>query len=129
MISYVCVLIASLLPIVWIAVAKIKSGFQIEDNKNPREFLSRSKGVALRAKWAQDNAWESFAPFAAAVIIAHLCQVGGERIDMIAILFIIIRILHGICYLTDRAKARSIVWFMGIGCNVALYILSFMNLR
>ncbi len=121
-------MIASLLPIVWVVVAKVKSGYGIEDNKNPREFLDRSKGVALRAKWAQDNAWESFAPFAAAVIIAHYCQVDATRIDLIASLFIVMRIFHGLSYLADNSKTRSIVWFIAMSCNVTLYILSFVQL-
>ena len=129
MTSFICVFIASLLPILWIAISKIKAGFQIKNNHNPREFLSQSSGVALRAKWAQENAWESFAPFAAAVIIAHLCQVDQNHLSLLAIVFIVARLLHGVFYLTDKAGARSIVWLIGIGCNITLYILSFINMN
>ena len=128
MTSFVCVLIASLLPLLWVVIAKVKSGFQIKNNGNPREFLSQSSGVALRAKWAQENAWESFAPFAAAVIIAHICQVNESDISLLAVIFIVARLLHGVCYLVDKATMRTIVWSVAIGCNIALYILSFIKI-
>jgi len=123
-ISFYCVLIASLLPIVWVGYAKITAGFTVRDNANAPEFLSKVKGKSQRAKWAQNNSWEAFAPFAAAVIIAHLCHVEQKLIDCISILFIVMRILFGFFYIYNKPTLRTLTWTVGIGCCISLYYLS-----
>jgi uncharacterized MAPEG superfamily protein len=123
-IAYFCVLIASILPIVWVGYAKIVSGFTMKDNFTPRELLEKCTGKARRAKWAQENSWEAFAPFAAAVIIAAQCGVLQSTLDSIAMVFVAMRILFGIFYIADQASLRSLVWFAGMGCNFTLYYLA-----
>ena len=71
-IAYWCVLVAALLPIVWAGAAK--SGIKGYDNARPREFLGSLQGWPARANFAQQNSYEAFPPFAAGVIIAHLCD-------------------------------------------------------
>lgn len=123
--AFLCVLIASFLPIVWAGYAKMSSGFSMKHNASPRAFLDSLTGKAQRANWAQANAWESFAPFAAAVIIANICQANLQRVDLYAGTFIVARILHGIFYIADAAKLRSIVWMIGVAATVGLYYLAY----
>ena len=78
-----------------------------------------------RANWAQQNSWESFAPFAAAVIIANLCNANPERIDLYAGTFIVARVLYGIFYITDKSTLRSLVWMVGMAATYGLYYLAF----
>ena len=40
----------------------------------------------------------------------------------IALAFVLSRVLFGICYIGDWASARSLVWFFGMGCIVALFV-------
>lgn len=120
--AFWCVLIAAYLPIVWTAAAKFSGGFGEQDNHHPREFLDRLSGWRKRAHWAQMNAFEAFPPFAAAVIIAQYLQAPQARIDALAIAFVALRVLHGIFYLTDRARLRSTVWFAAVGCVIALFV-------
>ena len=69
-IAYWCVVLVMFLPLIWVGIAKANgSGY---DNDRPREWLADQKGRAARANWAQQNSYEAFPPFAAAVIIAHL---------------------------------------------------------
>ena len=128
-IAFFCVLIASVLPILWVGIAKTKNGFDLKANHNPRDFLSTAKGVSKRANAAQQNAWEAFAPFAAAVIIASISNVDNKLIDYAAIVFILMRILHGVFYILDKATLRSLVWTIGMMCNFYLYYLSFTVIR
>jgi uncharacterized MAPEG superfamily protein len=123
--AYYCVLIASILPIIWAGVAKKVSGFSMKDNAAPRAFFESLKGKAQRANWAQQNSWEAFAPFAAAVIIANLCQANPQRIDLYAVTFIGARILYGIFYIADLAILRSIVWTIGMAATLGLYYLAY----
>ncbi|MEO8037826.1 MAG: MAPEG family protein [Betaproteobacteria bacterium] len=120
-IAYWCVLAAAVLPIIWAGVAKSRGDF---DNRSPREWLARREGWRLRANWAQANAWEAFAPFAAAVIIAHLAGARPAIIDALALTFIAARIAHGVLYVTDRSTLRTIVWTIGYGCVVGLFVAS-----
>ena len=123
--AYWCVLLAGLLPYLWTAVAK-GSGrdFKSRDNHNPREFLERLEGGRKRAHWAHLNAFEAFPFFAAAVIIAHIVGSNQHTIDMIAVVYVVLRILHGIFYIFDKSTLRSLVWFGALGCVIALFIIA-----
>jgi uncharacterized MAPEG superfamily protein len=117
--AYWCVLIASLLPIAWAGVAKAGgAGF---DNARPRIYLAALHGWRQRANWAQQNAWEALAPFAAGVIIAHQTGAVQTRVDLLAGLFIVARIFHGVFYLADRATFRSLAWVGGFLCVILLF--------
>jgi len=118
--AYWCVLFAALMPIVWSGIAKGGgSGF---DNTRPRVYLSAVQGWRQRANWAQQNAWEAFAPFAAGVVIASQVGVAQSTINLLAGGFMAARILHGIFYITDQATLRSLVFIIGLLCTVGLFI-------
>ncbi len=114
------VLVAALLPYVWVGVAKNSRRY---DNRAPREYLEASTGYRKRALWAQHNAFEAFAPFAAGVIIAHIAGGDPAWIDRLAVIFVLSRVGHGLLYLADRSTLRSLVWMVGIATMVGLYIL------
>jgi uncharacterized MAPEG superfamily protein len=118
-IAYWCVLAAAVLPLLWAGASKSRSAY---DNRAPRAYLADLEGWRQRANWAQQNAWEAFAPFAAAVIIAHVRGVPQATIDGIALAFIAARVLHGLLYMADRATLRSLAWLAGFGCVVALFL-------
>ena len=88
-------------------------------------YLAGLDGWQKRADWAQMNAYEAFPPFAAAVIIAQLAQVGEFTINILAGLFIVFRILHGVFYIRDIGALRSLVWLGGFLCVIGLFIASF----
>ena len=119
-IAYWCVLIAAFMPLVWTATAKAGAGNY--DNRRPRAFLDTLSGWPQRANWAQQNALEAFPPFAAATIIANLTGGAAERIDLLAGLFILFRILHGVFYISDHSALRSFAWLGGFICVVALFV-------
>lgn len=120
--AFWCVLLAALLPLVWVGAAK--SGAAGYDNDRPRVFLASLTGWPQRAHWAQENALEAFPPFAAAVIIAQLAGGNQATIDTLAGVFIVARILHGVCYIADKGALRSLVWLVGFGCVIALFVTS-----
>ena len=118
--AYWCVLAAAVMPLAWVAAAKIGAGNY--DNRRPRAFLDTLSGWPQRANWAQKNALEAFPPFAAAVIIANLANAAPERIDLLAGLFIVFRILHGLFYIADRSAPRSFAWLGAFICVIALFV-------
>lgn len=122
-IAYWCVLIAALLPYVSTAIAK-SSGYSPAANRSPREFLASAEGFRKRANFSQHNAFEAFAPFAAAVIIAHLNQATQQTLDLAAMLFIAARVGHLVSYLLDASLARSLFWMVGIGSVIWIFMLA-----
>lgn len=120
-----CILIALLLPYAWVGVAKfIRGGDGRYDNAAPRDYLGRVKGMAARANWAHLNAFEAFAPFAAAVLVAEKAGAHQDHVDALALAFIGARVLHGALYLADRAMLRSLVWSVGMACVIALFVIA-----
>ncbi|MDR3388543.1 MAG: MAPEG family protein [Rudaea sp.] len=121
-VSYWCVLIAALLPLLFTAIAKT-IGRRRFNNYSPREFQAQLTGVAQRAHWAHLNSLEAFPPFAAAVLVAQQVGAAQGKIDTLALVFIVVRLGYGACYLADLAILRSIVWAVGLACTVALFLL------
>ena len=118
--AYWCVVFAMFMPLIWVGIAKANgAGY---DNAKPRTWLAGLQGRAQRANWAQQNSYEAFPPFAAAVIIAHLTGSEQSTIDFLAGLFIVFRVAHGLLYIYDRPTARSLVWLGGFGTTVALFV-------
>ncbi len=124
-IAYWCVLVAALLPMVCAGIAKYgmmstpkrEGGF---DNNNPRAWLARQTGWRGRANAAQANSFEALPFFFAAVIIAHLLQAGQARLDILAFLFIVLRIAYIMMYVADLAKARSAIWALALLVNIGI---------
>ena len=126
-IAYWCVLIAALLPIACAALAKYgmmstprrEGGF---DNHNPRGWLARQTDWRARANAAQQNTFEALPFFFAAVIIAHILQAAQTRLDIMALLFVFLRIAYIMMYVADLAKARSAVWAVALFVNILILL-------
>ena len=120
-IGYMCLLICMLLPIFWAGVSKYGYGDIKYDNESPRDHLSSLLGKAKNAYNAEQNCYETFPAFAAAVIIAH--QIGNDQfiINMLCVVFLLTRILHGYFYITNKGSLRSIVFVIGLITNIWLF--------
>jgi len=118
-IAYFCVLIMGLLP--YIATGIAKKGFNGYDNSQPREWLAKQTGFRARANAAQANLFESLPFFFAAVIIASITHAPQDRIDTLAMGFVLARIAYLVSYIANWPSTRSIVWLIGIICVVMLF--------
>ena len=124
-VAYWCVLIAALLPIVCAGIAKSgmlrtpprDGGY---DNNNPRGWLARQTDWRARANAAQANTFEALPFFFAAVNIAHLLQAGQTRLDILALMFVVLRIGYIMMYVADLAKARSVIWALALLVNIGI---------
>jgi uncharacterized MAPEG superfamily protein len=47
-----------------------------------------------------------------------------QRVAMLSIAFVVVRLVYGLVYLANIAALRSLVWFAGLACVVALLILA-----
>ena len=126
-IAYWCILIAGVLPFVWVGVAK--SGAPGYNNKDPRGWVAKQDAFRVRNAYnAHLNAFEAFPTFAAAVLMAQFAGVDPGHANLLAMAFIGFRILHGVFYIAAKAAIRSLVWMGGLACTVALMVLAALKL-
>ncbi|OWP52633.1 MAPEG family protein [Pseudomonas nitroreducens] len=125
-IAFWCVLIAIFLPYVGTSIAKFTGGgFGPRQNHDPRTFLATLEGYRKRANAFQMNSFEVTPAFAAAVIIAYVVNnAEPATIDRLAIAWVTSRLLYLIFYVADLALLRSLVWFLGMGLIIAIFVVS-----
>lgn len=124
-IAYWCVLAAIFLPYAFTGFAKFHGDFGPRQNHSPREFLDKLSGPRKRAHWAQLNSFEVTPGFMAAVIIAHSIGTAAQStIDMLALGFVVSRVLFGVVYIADIALLRTLVWSIGMAIIAALFVIS-----
>jgi uncharacterized MAPEG superfamily protein len=114
------ILVAALLPYLTVGLAKARAGGY--DNAMPRDWSERLTGWHRRADWAHRNHFEAFPPFAAAVIVAILASVPAARLDLLAGAFVLCRVLYTAAYIANAPSLRSLLWFGGIVCVIALLV-------
>lgn len=123
-IPFWCVFIAALL--IYLAKLPVAKAMNAEaggyDNHHPRVQQARLSGLGARAHAAHLNSIEMFPLFAAGVLMAHTTQMFGWWIDLLAILFIITRVLYLILYWRDAPTLRSLVWVVGLLCCLLLML-------
>jgi uncharacterized MAPEG superfamily protein len=107
-----------------VALVRSPDGF---DNKNPyRQLmrLGRRGGWQGRAVAAAQGVQQAFAPFAAAVVIAHLCGADPRRSGVLAIGFVLTQVLYVAAYIANIDYLRAFVWLIGLFCVIGLFALS-----
>lgn len=128
--AYWCVLIAAVLPLLCSVLAKRGSlgkprrdgGF---DNHDPRGWLARQNDWRARANAAQANSFEALPFFIGAVVIAHQLGAGQTLLDLLAFLFVMLRVFYIMMYVADMPTVRSVVWGVAFFVNVAILFIGY----
>ncbi len=118
--AYWCVLIAAMLPYVLGKYAKLGVA---SDNRYPREDYDNLPPKSRRAYAAHQNALESFPFFAVAVVIALTMGAPVYTVNVLAVLYILLRIAHGLLYIFNKPTARSMTFGVAMAVNVAIFVL------
>ncbi|MEY4675766.1 MAG: hypothetical protein RLZZ470_273 [Pseudomonadota bacterium] len=126
-ISYACVLIAGVMPVVCAGIAK--AGAKSYNNHDPRAWMAQQSGFRARANAAQANCFEAFPFFAVGVVLALLTGVDPTVVDLLAVLFVAARVAYVACYVADKALFRSLFWLVGYISVITLFILAMQNLQ
>jgi uncharacterized MAPEG superfamily protein len=123
-----CVLAAIVLPYGCFGIARNRGrgpdDRRLRDNHNPRDFPNRIHGVAKRAWDAHLNSFESLPGFAAATIIAQMVHAPQNRVDALAVIWVLARVVYVVFYLADRAALRSTAQFTSLGCVAGLFVVA-----
>src|SRR5271165_4563503 len=109
-----CILIAATLP--YVAFSFIKG----LDPEQPRFHVGDLPGRSVRAYGAHLNGLETFPWFAAAVIVSQVAGGPSRIVDLLAIVYILVRAGHMAAYISGRQPLRSALF--GVGQLVALAI-------
>lgn len=123
-VGFWCVLISAVLiyiakiPVAW-AMQKDERGY---DNRHPRTQQQKLTGLGARALASHQNSIEAFPLFAAAVFMATSASVVGAWTDMLAIIFVVARVLYLICYWADWHWQRTLVWSVGLASCLMLML-------
>ncbi|WP_295478588.1 MAPEG family protein [uncultured Pseudomonas sp.] len=122
-VAFVCVWIALTLPYLCAFIARISSGrYRLHHNRDPRAFLDGVQGLARRAHNAHLNGFETNPAFACGVFAAWLAAPGQARtIALLAVAFVLSRLLFIAFYLADCDLLRSLAWLAGFGLITALF--------
>jgi len=127
---FICVLIAFLLiyvPKLPLSVAMARSSSKGYDNKHPRQQQAALEGFGARSAAAHYNSFEAFAPFVAAVMIAHLTVGPDYRANVLSVAFVVARGLYIAAYLANQDYLRSAIWGVGMLCTVGLMCLPWLS--
>lgn len=128
--AFWCVLVAALLPFVCAALAKRGSigksrkdgGY---DNHNPRAWMARQTDWRARANAAQANSFEALPFFIGAVIIAHQLGAAQTLLDILAFVFIMLRVFFILMYVADMPRARSAAWCAAFLVNGVIFFIGY----
>ena len=125
-----CVLVAALLPIVCAGLAKwgtfrtprSRGGY---DNQDPRAWLARQTDWRARANAAQANSFEALPFFIGAVVIAQQLGASPGLLDILAFVFVVLRLVYILLYVGGQASARSVVWSLALAVNIGILFAGF----
>ncbi|KTC90752.1 MAPEG family protein [Fluoribacter dumoffii] len=117
----ICLFIAVLLPyLLKIVVGNFMLKEGKYDNHYPRLQQARLQGMGARAVAAHQNSFESLLVFATAVLTAIATKHIGAAIQILAIIYIVSRLIYSVLYLMDMATLRSTIWFIGFICCLVI---------
>jgi uncharacterized MAPEG superfamily protein len=128
--AYWCVLVAAILPIVCAGIAKSgmfgkprrEGGY---DNENPRVWLARQADWRARANAAQANSFEALPFFIGAVIIAQQLGAHQTRLDILAFVFVVLRMMYIMMYIAGLSSVRSLIWTLAFATNVGILFIGY----
>ncbi|HEX7665865.1 MAG TPA: MAPEG family protein [Polyangiaceae bacterium] len=104
-----------------VSFAQLKTGKF--DNNHPRDQQAKLEGWGRRAVAAHMNGFEGFAGFAASVFVAHLAHGNEHTAGLLAITYVVARVIYVALYIGNVATLRSAVWTVGLVATFGLFVL------
>ena len=119
-IAFYCVVVGLFIPVILAGISK-KNITVRYNNESPRDHIAHLSEKGKNAYNAEQNHYENFSVFAIAVVVAHWLGHDQAVIDLLAIIFIIARVLHATFYITNNGSLRSLSYTIGFACTIALF--------
>ncbi len=113
-------LLALLLPLVQIVVhIRLVGGDAIRGNRDAFPALPGAAGRIVRA---HANLVESFAPFAAVVLVAHAAGASSRTTAAAAVLYFAARLVHASTYALGITVIRSAAFYSGVIATIQIAV-------
>lgn len=118
--------IVSILPILLAGIGNFMRARQFGafDNHNPRAQQAQLTGAGARVQAAQGNAWEALVVFGSSCFIGYASGLPLDSLSLVAMVFLLCRILHAVFYIADLAALRSLIFGVGSACCLYIVYLS-----
>ena len=117
-----CLLAVILIYLVPLTVLRAGSGKDY-DNTDPRNPDFYTPGHRRRVWGAHLNGVEAFPFFAVAVILAEFRNAPQDPLDILAAVFVVIRLAYVAAYLRGLGGLRSALWGLGFLVNLAIFLM------
>jgi uncharacterized MAPEG superfamily protein len=114
-----CLLIAALMPYFILALAKSSKTY---DNEDPRNMAGFQSPLQRRAHAAHQNAFEALGLFTAAVLAALFQHAAPATLSTLCVLWVLLRLVYFVIYLTGQGTLRSIVWSAATLTSIAIFL-------
>jgi uncharacterized MAPEG superfamily protein len=98
-------------------------GYREFDNARPRDPAFWDQPLRARALGAHVNGIEAFPFFAAAVLLAEFRAAPQHLIDLLAVGFVVLRLMYVAAYLLNAPWTRTLIWNAGFAVNLAIFFL------
>lgn len=93
------------------------------DNQYPREQYTHLQGAGARAVAAQQNSWEALVIYSAALLAVVASGLDVKYLAEAALIVLIGRLFHGVFYLTNLDKLRSLTFVIAVApCFYLFYV-------
>jgi uncharacterized MAPEG superfamily protein len=93
------------------------------DNAKPRDPGFFQEPFRARILAAHQNGWEALPLFAAAIILAEMRHAPQGTINVLAVAFVLLRIVYIGMYAANKPTPRSAVWFSAFAVNLAIFFM------
>jgi uncharacterized MAPEG superfamily protein len=123
--AIIVLLFLCIMPYVFAAISRYYQKKQLGtiDNQKPRDQYTQLQGPGARAVAAQQNSWEALAIYSAALLAVVGSGLDVKYLAEAAIIVLIGRLLHGVFYLTNMDKLRTLSFLIAVTpCFYLFYV-------
>ncbi|MEL6937990.1 MAG: MAPEG family protein [Cyanobacteria bacterium J06598_1] len=106
-------------PYLAVAAGRFQVGYEMGA---PRGMFDKLPDYAQRATWAHENAWESFALYAPAALMAFVVGLPPEQVIGGVTTYLVARVTYALFYILNVPILRSLSWAISISSIVGLYV-------
>jgi uncharacterized MAPEG superfamily protein len=108
-------------PFLLVGYARLQAGY---DMSAPRAMFDKFPPYAQRATWAHQNAFESLTLYAPAALMAYVTGQDSTLVAIIAIAYVIARLLYSVFYVLNIPVLRSLMFAIGSTGIFTLLVIS-----
>ena len=90
-----------------------------------RQLDQRLDNLDLRSEAKIEHALDTILEGRSAVIIAHQLGAAQTRLDILAFVYIVLRVIYIVMYVADLATVRSVVWTLALLVNIGILFVGY----